>query len=85
MKGRTYNFFDSSTSDKFVGVCIFVDHMSWYIHVEHHLKFSSSENIWAKQNYENLCLDRGIMVNTNIFDNSVFKAQHIIDNNQSIC
>jgi hypothetical protein len=45
LKGRTYSSYGKTTSDQFVGGCIFVDHMSGYIHVEHQLGFSSSETI----------------------------------------
>lgn len=52
LKGRTYTSYGKTTSDQFVGGCIFVDHMSGYIHVEHQLGFSSNETIRAKQNFE---------------------------------
>jgi hypothetical protein len=88
LKGRTYSSFGRSNSEKYVGGCIFVDHMSGYIHVEPQLGFSSSETIRAKQNYEKLCLDNGIMVDTFLADNGVFKAnafvQHIREHNQRI-
>ena len=35
LKGRTYTSFGKTTSKQYVGGCIFVDHMSGYIHVEH--------------------------------------------------
>ena len=80
--------FGRANSDQYVGGCIFVDHMSSYIHNEHQLGFSGSETIWAKQNYKKLCLDSGIMVDTYLVDNGVFKAnkfmQHIRDHNQQI-
>ena len=52
IKGRTLSSFGRSTSQQYVGGCLFVDHMSSYIHVEHQLSFSSSETIRAKQAYE---------------------------------
>ena len=48
LKGRSYTSFGKATSEQHVGGCIFVDHMSSYIHVEHQLGFSSSETIRAK-------------------------------------
>ena len=36
--------------------------MSNYIYVEHQLGFSSSGTIWAKQNYEQLALESGVVV-----------------------
>ena len=73
LKGRTYTSFGSTNSKIFLGGCIFVDNMSGHIHVEHQLRFLSSETIWAKQNYEKICLDNGIMVDTYLADNGVFK------------
>ena len=45
LKGRTYDSFGKTSSDQYVGGCIFVDHMSGYIHVEPQLGFSTSESI----------------------------------------
>ena len=86
IKCHTLSSFGRANSDQYVGGCIFVDHMSSYINIEHQLGFSGSETICAKQNYEKLCLDYGIMVDTYLADNGVFKAnkfvQHIHDHNQ---
>ena len=74
LKGRTCTSFGSSNSEQFVGGCVFVDHMSGYIHVEYQLGFLSSETIRAKQKYEKMFLDRGILVNTYLAYNGVFKT-----------
>ena len=79
IKGRTFNSFGRSTSEHYVGGCIFVDHMSGYLQVEHQLGFSSTETIRAKQAYEKHCLDHGIMVDTYLADNGVFKANAFIN------
>ena len=89
LKGRTYSSFGRSNSEQCVGGCIFFDHMSRYIHVKPQLGCSSSETIRAKQNYEKLCLDNGILVDTFLADNGVFQAanafvQHIREHNQHI-
>ena len=39
-------------SEKYVGGCVFVDHMSSYIHVDHQLGFYSSETVRVKQSFE---------------------------------
>ena len=52
LKGRTYTSFGKTTSSQYVGGCIFVDHMSSKMHVEHQLGFSASETIRTKQNFE---------------------------------
>ena len=49
IKGRTYTSYGRPTSEHYVGGCVFVDHMSGYIHIEHQLGFSSSETIRGKQ------------------------------------
>jgi hypothetical protein len=88
IKGRTYTSYGRPTSEHYVGGCVFVDHMSGYIHIEHQLGFSSSETIRAKQAYEKLCLDHGIIVDTYLADNGVFKAntfvQHILEHSQRL-
>jgi hypothetical protein len=88
LKGRTYTSFGKTTSDQYVGGCIFVDHMSGYIHVEHQLGFSSSETIRAKQNYEQLALGNGVIVTDYLADNGIFKAnafvQHLREHNQRV-
>ena len=65
-----------------------MDHMSSYMHIEHQLGFSSSETIWAKQNFEKLALDSGILIDSYLADNGVFKANafvgHIRDKNQKL-
>ena len=88
LKGRSYTSFGKATSEQYVGGCIFVDHMSSYIHVEHQLGFSSSETIRAKQNYEQLALESGVVVENYLADNGIFKAkafvQHLRDHNQKV-
>ena len=35
IKGRTHTLFGRSTSEHNGGICVFVDHMVGYIHIEH--------------------------------------------------
>ena len=88
LKGRTYTSFGKTTSDQYVGGCTFVDHMSGYVHVEHQLGFSGSETIRAKQNYEKLALDHGVIIEKYLADNGIFKAKafvgHPREHNQKI-
>jgi hypothetical protein len=56
--GLTFNSYDGPSANKFVGGCIFVDHASGFLQVEHQVRFSA-----AKQNYEKFRLDRGVIVN----------------------
>ena len=57
LKGRTYALYYKTTSDQYVGGCIFVDHISGYIHVKPQLGISSSETICAVINFKKLFLD----------------------------
>lgn len=88
VKGRIRESYGGASANQYVGGCIFVDHMSNYVHVEHQLGFSSSETIRAKQNFEKLALDSGILVDSYLADNGVFKANafvsHIRDHNQKL-
>ena len=88
VKGRTLNSFGRPGSAKYVGGCIFVDHMSSYIHVEFQHGFSSSETLRAKQAFEKLALDYGVLVDSYLADNGVFKAnafvQHINQHGQKL-
>lgn len=88
LKGRTYSSYGKTTSDQYVGGCIFVDHMSGYIHVEHKLGFSSSETIRAKQNFEQSALGHGVLVEDYLTDNGIFSktqfVEHIRQHNQQI-
>jgi hypothetical protein len=79
LKGRTYTSYGRTTSDQFIGGCIFVDHMSGYIHVEHQMGFSSSETIRAKQNFEQLALSHGVLVEDYLTDNGIFSKTQFLD------
>jgi hypothetical protein len=43
--GRTFDSYGKVSSDQYKGGCIFVDHGSGYLHVEHQLGFSAVETI----------------------------------------
>ena len=62
--------------------------MSSYVHVEHQLGFSSAETVRDKQNFEQLALEYGVVVENYLADNWVFKAsifaQHLRDHNQKV-
>jgi hypothetical protein len=56
-RGHTCDSYGKSTSKQYVGECIFLDHPSSYVHVEHQFVFSAVEIIRAKQAYERKCRD----------------------------
>ena len=76
--GRTYTSYGKNTASQYVGGCIFVDHMSGFVHVEHQLGFSGSETIRAKQNFEQKSLDYGVLIDSYLADNGVFKANKFV-------
>ena len=80
--------YGKANSASYVGSCIFVDHMSGLIHVEFQHGFSATETIRAKQNFEKLPLDNGVVVDSYLADNGIFKShkfvQHIHEHNQRL-
>ena len=52
--------------------------MSRYVHVEYQLGFSGSEIIRAKQNQGMLALDQGIIVESYLTDDGVFKSKAFV-------
>jgi hypothetical protein len=79
LQGHTYTSFGKTTSDQYVGGCIFVDHASsGYLHVEHQLRFSASERILAKHNYEQFALGNGVIITDYLADNGAFKANKFV-------
>ena len=87
LKGRTLTSRGRST-ETYKGGCIFVDHMSGYIHVEEQLGFSASESIRAKQTFEKFALDHGILIHNYLGDNGIFKSKefvkHLYEHNQKV-
>jgi hypothetical protein len=53
----------------FCGGCIFVDHSSGHVHVELQAHLTTHETLKAKENYELLCRDLGIIVQSFLTDN----------------
>ena len=88
LQGRTLTSYGRDSSDKYVGGCIFVDHMSGYIHVEPQLGFSGSETIRAKQNFERMALNHGLLIESYLCDNGIFKGKafvrHLQEHNQKV-
>ena len=62
-------------SEQYKGGCIFTDHMSGYVHVEHQLGLSSSESIQAKQRFKSMSLHHGIVIEKYLTDNRVFNGK----------
>ena len=77
--GRTFDSYGKTSSDQYKGGCIFVDHGSGYLHVEHQLGFSAIETIRAKQNFEKLALEHGVIIQNYLTDSGAFKANAFVD------
>ena len=86
--GRTFDSFGKATSDTFKVGCIFVDHSSGYMHVEHQIGFSAVETVRAKDGFETLALSHGVAIESYLTDSGAFKAsafvQHINNHAQRI-
>ena len=52
--------------------------MSSYVHVEHQQGFSSTETIRAKQNFEQLALEYGVVVKNYLGDNGLLKVSTFV-------
>ena len=86
--GRTFDSFGKASSPTYKGGCIFVDHCSGFLFVEPQLGFSSVESIRAKQAFESMALQSGVVVDTYLTDSGAFKAntfvRHIREREQRI-
>jgi hypothetical protein len=86
--GRTFDSYGKASSSTYKGGCIFVDHCSGFLHVEHQLGFFAVETVRAKQAYEQMALHHGVVVESYLTDSGAFKAnafvQHIRTHEQRI-
>jgi hypothetical protein len=71
---RTCDSLGKPSSATFKGGCIFVDHASPNVHIEHQVGFSAGEKIWATQGFERVCMDNGVVVQEYLTDSGAFKA-----------
>ena len=53
----------------FSGGCMFVDHASGYLHVEFQTHLNTHETINAKENFELMCRDNGVIPQAYVSDN----------------
>jgi hypothetical protein len=86
--GRTFDSYGKASSATYKGGCIFIDHCSGFMHVEHQLGFSAVETVRAKQAYEQMAMHYGVVVESYLTDSGAFKAntfvQHIREHEQRI-
>jgi hypothetical protein len=77
-RGRTCDSYGKATSQQYKIGCTFVDHGSSYVHVEHQFGCYAVKTIRAKQSYERMCLDNGILVQDYLTDSGAFKANKFV-------
>ncbi|KAI2513070.1 hypothetical protein MHU86_1362 [Fragilaria crotonensis] len=56
--------------DMYTGGCIFVDHASGFIFVEHQVSLNSHETLKAKESFERMCRNTGVTPQEYLADNS---------------
>ena len=81
VRGRLFTGYNRGRiEDRFVGGCIFVDHASSNIHVEFQSSLSSHETLAAKQAYENVCKDVGVVPQVYMSDNGkAFTSKEFVE------
>ena len=57
------------------GGCIFIDHATGYVHVEHQVKLTTHETLFAKQRFENHSHDYGVIIQQYQADNGIFDSR----------
>ncbi len=77
--GRTFDSYGKASSATYKGGCIFVDHCSGFLHVEHQLGFSAVETVRAKQAYEQLAMHHGVVIESYLTDSGAFKAKVFVN------
>jgi hypothetical protein len=58
-----------------MGGCIFVDHASGHVHVEHQVGLNTHETLKAKKVYESQCYEMGVGVQQYQSDNGTFASK----------
>jgi len=81
-KGRLYTSYGHSSPEKmYTGGCLFVDHATGHVHVEHQISMHTHETLKSKHKYESLVRDLGVVVqeylsdNGSSFNSAEFKAE----------
>ena len=81
--GCTRDSYGKPSSDKYMGRCIFVDHGTGYLHIKNQLGFLALVTTRAKQSFENMAFEHGVVTQSYLTDSGAFKVnafvQHIRD------
>jgi hypothetical protein len=80
-KGRLFTSRGKSNEgDLYTGGCIFVDHASGHVHVEFQAHLNTHETLQAKEQYELLCRDVGVVPQEYQADNGKAFTSHAFSN-----
>ena len=86
--GRTFDSYGKASSATYKGGCIFIDHCSGFVFIVDQLGFSAVESIRAKQAFEQMALQHGVVIESYLTDSGAFKAnafvKHIREHGQLI-
>ena len=81
---RLYTSMGKTTSDlMYAGGCIFVNHATGDVHVEHLLNFTATETLQVKARYKKCMADMGVTVQAYQADNGMFAACAFVNNIES--
>ncbi|KAI2491142.1 hypothetical protein MHU86_23428 [Fragilaria crotonensis] len=70
-KGRLFSSAGKSLdSELYIGGCLFNDHASGFIHVEFQTHLTTHETLMAKENFELMCRDHGVIPQSYLSDNA---------------
>ena len=70
-KGRLFSSAGKSlNSDMYAGGCLFIDHASNFVHVEFQKHLNTHETLKAKQNFELMARDHGVVPQSYLTDNA---------------
>ena len=69
-KGRLFTSAGKSLlQDMFCGGCLFIDHTSSFVHVEFQVHLNTAESLNAKDKFERMCRDVGVVPQAYLSDN----------------
>ena len=72
-KGHLYTSLRKTNPNMiYSGGCIFVDHATGFVHIEHLINFTTSETIQAEQCFEKKIMDMGLVIHSYQSDNGIF-------------
>ena len=75
----------SALENLYCGGCLFVNHATDFVHVEHQTSTSTHDTLRAKESFELFCRDHGVLPQKYVSDNATaFTSKRILNISQSI-